>query len=111
MGAKSRKGELMRILARRTLREFWGKHAKSEQPLKAWYEKVEKAKWTKGQDVLDEFGIQVKLIKGNRARFKIKGNDYRIIIAIDYLRLGVFIKFVGTHAEYDKVDAETINIT
>lgn len=100
----------MRIIALRALREFWGKHPDAEQPLKAWYEKALKANWTSRRDIENEFGNQVKVIKGDRARFKIKGNDYRIVVAIDYRRSWVFIKFVGTHAEYDKIDAETINL-
>jgi mRNA interferase HigB len=98
----------MRIIALKTLREFWKKYPDSEQPLKAWYEKVLKAIWKSRQDLEEAFGNQVKIIKGNRARFKIKGNNYRLLIAIDYLRSWVFIKFVGTNAEYKKIDAERL---
>ncbi len=99
----------MRIIALRALREFWEKHPESEQPLKAWYERALNAAWTSRQDIENEFGGQVKLIKGCRARFKIKGNDFRLVTAIDYRRSWVFIKFIGTHVEYDKVNAETVN--
>ncbi len=96
----------MRIIALKTLRLFWETHPDAEQPLKAWYEKVYKTTWTSRLDLEREFGNQVKIIKGDRARFKIKGNDYRLVIAIDYKRSWVFIKFVGTHAEYNKIDIE-----
>ncbi len=99
----------MRIIALRTLREYWKIHKETEQPLKVWYEKVVKANWESSAHLKNEFGEQVEIIKGNRARFKIKGNDYRLVVAIDYKRAWVFIKFVGTHAEYDKINAETIN--
>ncbi len=99
----------MRVIAIKNLHKFWEKHPDSEQVLKAWDEKVRKALWTSRQDIEKDFGHQVKFIKGNRVRFKIKNNDYRLIVAIDYNRGWIFIKFIGTHAEYDKIDAETIN--
>ncbi len=100
----------MRVIALRTLRNFWKKHPETEQPLKAWYKRTLSTNWISRQDVESEFGGQIKLIKNNRARFKIKGNDFRLVIAIDYRRSWVFVKFIGTHAEYDRIDAETINI-
>ena len=99
----------MRIIALKTLRDFWTLHPETEQALKAWYEKAIDSDWKSRQDIEAIFGNSVKIIKGDRARFKIKGNDYRLLIAIDYLRSWIFIKFVGTHAEYDKINAETIN--
>lgn len=98
----------MRVISRRTLELFWKKHPDAEQPLKAWHEKVLKMTWTSRESIEKEFG-GVKIIKGDRARFKIKGNDFRLLVAIDYKRSWVYIKFVGTHAEYNKIDAETIN--
>jgi mRNA interferase HigB len=96
----------VRIIALKTLKEFWVAHPDAEQPLKAWHEKVCKASWGSRVDIENEFGNQVKIIKGDRARFKIKGNTYRLVVAIDYKRGWVFIKFIGTHAEYDKIDVE-----
>lgn len=100
----------MRIISKRTLCDFYQRHPDAEQPLKAWHERVIQATWLSGQDINNEFGNQVALITGDRARFKIKGNHYRVVVAIDYARSWVFIKFVGTHAEYDKIDAATVSL-
>jgi mRNA interferase HigB len=99
----------MRVIALRTLRECWEKHPETEQPLKTWHEKAVKANWKTRQDIETEFsGNQVKMIKGNRARFKIMGNNYRLIVKINYSYGIVYIRFAGTKAEYNKIDAETI---
>lgn len=100
---------IMRIITVSVLRKFWEKHPDIEEVLKAWHEKVKKASWESSQKIKDEFGTQVKIINRDRACFKIKGNNYRLVIAIDYQRGWVFIKFIGTHAEYDKIDVEKIN--
>lgn len=98
----------MRVIALRTLRECWEIHPEAQQPLKAWHEKAEKAIWTSRQDLEAEFGSQVKIIKGNRARFKIMGNNYRLVVKINYPYSIVYVRFVGTKADYNKLDAETI---
>ncbi len=98
----------MRIFSRATLSDFWLKHADAEQPLRLWFSIVEKASWTEPKEVKAAFP-SVDFVAGNRAVFNIKGNTYRLIVQIKYAPLFlVFIRFIGTHAEYDRVDAVTV---
>lgn len=97
----------MRVIAVRTLREFWAEHAETEQPLRAWYKEAKKADWKEPIDITSQYG-NARTIGDNRAIFKIKGNDYRLVVAIRYDKGLVFIRFVGTHAEYDEIDALTV---
>ncbi|MFT3793080.1 MAG: type II toxin-antitoxin system HigB family toxin [Rudaea sp.] len=97
----------MKVIAVSTLREFWIKHPDSEQPLKAWHDEAKTARWSKPQDVKNAFA-SASLIGKNRVVFNIKGNDYRLIVAVARRHEAVYIKFIGTHAEYDKVDAATV---
>lgn len=97
----------MRIIARKALREFWEKHPDSRQPLQAWYADVKHATWKKSSDIKSIYR-NASFIANNRVVFNIKGNKYRVIIVIEY-RFGiVYIRFVGTHQEYDHINAETI---
>jgi mRNA interferase HigB len=97
----------MRIIARRTLREFWEKHPDTEQPLKAWFATVKSADWQQPADVKTSFR-HASFVGTNRVVFNVKGNHYRLIAAIDY-RFGiVYIRFIGSHRDYDAVDAATI---
>src|SRR5580700_8058784 len=99
----------MRVIARSTLREFWEMPAyvDSEGPLRAWLQDTEAAVWNTPQSIRDVYR-NASIIANNRVVFNIKGNDYRLIVAIHYNRAIVYIRFVGTHADYDKVDAETV---
>ncbi|WP_082502933.1 type II toxin-antitoxin system HigB family toxin [Methylobacterium sp. Leaf100] len=97
----------MNVVAIGTLRDFWTVHPQSEGPLVAWHTIVTKAQWSVPQDVKNTFG-SVDFIGDNRAIFDIGGNNYRLICHISYTYKAVQIKFVGTHAEYDKVDALTV---
>lgn len=97
----------MRVIAKSTLETFWNIHPDSKQPLLAWHDEAAAATWTKPQDIKDMYA-NASFIGGNRVVFNIKGNDYRLIAGVAY-RVGiVYIKFIGTHAEYDKVDAVTV---
>ena len=91
------------------MRKHWERHGRedSEQPLKAWNQEAKNAVWETPQDIKDQYS-SASIIKGNRVVFNICGNKYRLIVKIDYQRSAVFTKFVGTHAEYDKIDVETI---
>lgn len=96
----------MRVIAISTLRQFWEKHPAAEQPIKAWFDEVSKATWTQPSDIKALYR-NASILKNRRVVFNIKGNDYRLIVAIAY-KLGiVYVKFIGTHTEYDKIDAET----
>jgi mRNA interferase HigB len=98
---------MKRIIAKRTLKEFWGKHPDAEQYLKTWYETAKQANWKSPQDIKKTYA-NASIVAGNRVVFNIKGNDYRLIVKFNYQRQWAFIRFVGTHANYDKVDATTI---
>ena len=97
----------MRILSRSTLRKFWETHPDVEEALKTWYYEASHANWQSPVDV-KAADVSASIIANNRAVFNIKGNTYRLIVAIRYDIGIIFIRFIGTHAEYDKVDAETI---
>lgn len=97
----------MRIIARRTLREFWEKYPDAEQPLKVWYREVKQANWKQSTDVKALYR-HASFVGNDRVVFNIKGNKYRLIAAVDY-RFGiVYIRFIGTHKDFDDVDAATV---
>lgn len=97
----------MRVVAKSTLREFWEKHRDSEEQLKIWYSESLKANWKKPGDIKKEY-VKASIIGDNRIVFNICGNRYRLIVKLNYKRGWVFIRFVGTHLEYDKINAEKI---
>jgi len=97
----------MRILTVKTLREFWRTHLQAEQPLKVWYEDVELAKWKSPQELKQEYR-HASIITGKRIVFNIKGNDYRLIVDIEFAIGLVFIVWIGTHADYDKIDVKKV---
>lgn len=99
----------MRVIAVSALRQFWENHPAAEQPLKAWLDEASKATWEQPADIKAHYR-SASVLKNRRVVFNIKGNDYRLIVAIAY-RFGiVYVKFIGTHAEYDKIDAETVEM-
>ena len=97
----------MRIIARSTLREFWEIHAAAEPAMRSWIDDVAQADWQSPADIKSIYA-NASIIANNRVVFNIKGNKCRLIVHIRYDISIIFIRFVGTHAEYDKVDAETI---
>jgi len=97
----------MRIIAKRTLRAFWERHPEAEQPLKAWHQRVSKVDWGAPADIKAVYR-SADFLKGNRVCFSIGGNKYRLIAQINYPKRLVFIRFVGTHAEYDRIDANSV---
>jgi len=99
----------MRVIAVSTLRDFWQRHPDAEQPLMAWYEEATNATWTQPADIKARYR-SASILKNRRVVFNIKGNDYRLIVAVAYKLQVVYVKFVGTHRECDAVDAETINM-
>ena len=97
----------MRIIAKRTLQEFWKLYPDAEPSLLDWYDIVTSQGWHSPNDVKITFG-SASIIDSHRVIFNIKGNDYRLITHIDYVFEMVFILWVGTHKEYDQVNAKTI---
>jgi mRNA interferase HigB len=97
----------MRIIALRTLRDFWGKYPQAEVPLRAWYALASRADWRSPAEVKMAYR-SASFLRNNRVVFNIKGNDFRLVVAVHYNRGLMFIRFVGTHREYDRVDAEEI---
>lgn len=98
----------MQVIARRTLKEFWALHPQAERPIRAWYAIASKARWQGPADVKRQFGATVDFVSDNRVIFDLAGNKYRLIVHVSYTFGRVLVKFVGTHAEYDRVDPETV---
>jgi mRNA interferase HigB len=98
----------MQIIARRTLKQFWEHHPNAELPLRLWYARVKVARWSNPSDVKDGFGGSVDFVGDNRIIFDIGGNKFRLIVHVAYAYGRVLVKFVGTHKEYDAINAETV---
>jgi len=97
----------MRIISKKLLRALWEVHSDAEQPLKAWHAKVKLAEWKTSSDIKSDYR-NASFIANNRVIFNIKGNTYRLVAAINYNFGIIYIRFVGSHKEYDKVDATII---
>ena len=97
----------MRVIARGTLRDFWRRYPDSEQALKAWYHEAKNAEWRNSADVKARYGT-ASIVTSERVVFNLCGNKYRLIVHINYGARVVFIRFIGTHKEYNRVDAGTI---
>ncbi len=97
----------MRIIARRPLREFWVRHADAEQPLRSWYTFVSAADWQQPAHIKEDYR-SASILQGNRICFNISGNKYRLVVKVNYQYRVAYIRFIGTHAEYDKINATTI---
>jgi mRNA interferase HigB len=97
----------MRILSRKTLREFWEKRPDARQALQAWYVDVEHATWKGPADIKRTYQT-ASFLQENRIVFNIKGNKYRIVVVIQFKYGNVYIRFIGTHSQYDQIDASTI---
>ncbi len=96
-----------RIISRKTIREFWERFPDSEEALKAWYSEAKAANWQTPADIKAQYG-NASILKDSRVVFNICGNKYRLIVKISFAASIVLIRFVGTHKEYDAIDAETI---
>ncbi len=98
----------MNIIKRASLEAFWRLHPETEQPLRLWYRIASKSDWTCMDDVVRSFR-KAKPLNGERVRFEVCGGNYRLIVAFKFSARVAFIKFLGTHAEYDRVDALTVD--
>ncbi|MBM4319551.1 MAG: type II toxin-antitoxin system HigB family toxin [Deltaproteobacteria bacterium] len=98
----------MRIIARKTLKDFWeAGHADEEQPLKAWFAEVERAEWASMADIKARYA-HASVIDAERVVFNIGGNKYRLVAKVWFPGRTVWVKFVGTHAEYDNLDVSSL---
>lgn len=97
----------MKVVAVSRLKRFWARHPDAEQPLKAWYDEARHARWRTPQDIKNHYA-SASFVGRNRVVFNIKGNAYRLIVAVAWRFQAVYIKFVGTHAQYDRIDAATV---
>ena len=97
----------MRIIARRTLREYGDNEPGAKSALDSWYHEAKKGYWKKPSDIKEQYG-HASIVGNNRVVFNIAGNKYRLVVRIDYSAGMIFIRFIGTHAKYDEIDVETI---
>lgn len=96
-----------RIFSKSTLKEYWEKHVDSEQYLKTWFDTVMNADWRSPNHVKQTYA-NASILKDSRIVFNIKGNSYRLVAKFNFEKQWVFIRFIGTHDEYNKIDANTI---
>jgi mRNA interferase HigB len=101
------KENTLRVIAKKVLREFWEIHPDCQQQLKAWFQETSNSEWKHPNDIKKEYP-SASVIQDNRIVFNIKGNNYRLIVKINYSYQMVWVRFIGTHAEYDKIDAAKI---
>jgi mRNA interferase HigB len=97
----------MQIIARRTLKQFWARHPQAEAPLRSWFSVAAGASWQGTADIKARFGT-ADFVSDNRVIFDIGGNRYRLVVHVSYTYQRVLVKFIGTHAEYDKIDPRTV---
>lgn len=98
----------MRIISRRTLREFWeAGHGDAEEPLREWAQEVGRASWSSMVDIKRRYA-HASIIDSERVVFNIGGNKYRLVVKAAFAHRAMYVKFIGTHAEYDRVDVSQL---
>ena len=97
----------MRILSRGTLRDFWRRHPDAEGPLKAWFAEVARSEWKTMSDIKKQYAT-ASVVDSERVVFNIGGNKYRLVVWVNYAYRVVYVRFIGTHVQYDRIDAQTI---
>ena len=100
----------MRVISRRVLKEYGDNHAAVRGSLNAWYEEAKKANWKTSQDIKSEYA-SASFLEDNRVIFNIKGNDCRLVVHLKYALGVVMIKWIGTHAEYNRIDVAKVSIS
>jgi mRNA interferase HigB len=98
---------MKRIIAKKTLRDFWERHSDCEQYLKTWFETAKLSEWKNPNEIKQTYA-NASILKNNRVVFNISGNSYRLVVKFNYEKQWAFIRFIGTHNEYNKINAETI---
>lgn len=99
----------MRIIAISHLKAFWEQYTDAEQPLLAWIDETKKAVWQSPSDIKEKYR-NASILKNRRVVFNIKGNDYRLVVAVAYRYGAIYVKFIGTYRQYDAIDAETVEM-
>jgi mRNA interferase HigB len=99
----------MQVIALRTLREFWARHPRAEGPIRAWVAIAAKARWAGPAEIKRQFGSTVDFVGDNRVIFDLGGNKYRLVVHVSFAFGRLLVKFIGTHAEYDRIDPETVS--
>jgi mRNA interferase HigB len=99
----------MRIVSVKILKDFWQQYPDSEQHLKAWVDEAKHADWQQPADIKEKYR-SASVLKNRRIVFNIKGNHYRLIVSIAYKFGAIYVKFIGTHQQYDLINAETIEL-
>ena len=99
----------MHIISKKALVDFWKRpgHAEAQGPLESWYREAKVATWKGHVDIKSKYG-SASILRGGRVVFNIKGNSYRLVVKINYGLGVIYIRFIGTHEEYDRIDAEDI---
>jgi len=97
----------MKVDSKRQLQDFWKNRPDTEGPLEAWYREVKNADWENPSDIKAMYG-SASILKGSRVVFNIGGNKYRLVVQINYAYQVVYIRFIGTHKQYDAIDAEEV---
>jgi mRNA interferase HigB len=97
----------LRVISKKILRDFWELHKDCEQQLKSWFQEATKAEWRNPHMIKSEYPF-VSILNNNRVVFNIEGNTYRLIVRINYDYQIMWIRFIGSHAEYDKIEADKI---
>ncbi len=97
----------MRIISKSTLQEFWKREPAAQSELEAWYAEAKHSVWLTPADIKAKYG-KASILKDGRVVFNISGNKYRLVVWINYVHFTVYIRFVGTHGEYDEIDAQTV---
>jgi mRNA interferase HigB len=97
----------VRVIALRTLKQFWKKHPEAEHPLRQWYDDACRADWKTPQDIRASYST-ASIVSRDRVIFSIKGNSYRLVVRVNYHYRVMYIRFIGTHAEYDHVNVKEI---
>ncbi|MCD6535120.1 MAG: type II toxin-antitoxin system HigB family toxin [Deltaproteobacteria bacterium] len=97
----------MKVIAKRTLREFWEKYSAAKQPLLSWYKAAQTASWQNSAEIKERFST-ASIINASRVVFNIGDNNYRLICIVKFDKQIIFIRFIGTHKEYDKINAAEV---
>lgn len=98
----------MRIIARRVLVDLWGRHPEAKASLERWHLLVRAVQWA-STDEVQKAAPKAEVLNDERVRFEVAGGNYRLVAAFDFRRQIAFVKFVGTHAEYDRIDAMSVS--